>query len=301
MFQTRLMDFNVRFSVADTNRNAKGEVVDSTMERRVPLIADMIRSEQIDVVGVQEAKECVHHGRTKITHFEWKSRLCAALPEYGCTGAQTKAHGEGGYIFYKTSKYEKIDSGHFYLARAEGCEDASTEVLETPNNNGVDRVCAWVMLRDKESGGHLLFFDTHLSDAVAPIVEYQSDIIVTEIPKIVARMEKKHGVVNCPVALVGDMNAKPDSGTYRNFTSLLRDSLLIAEETDWTEADCSAPNYTLLAEGESYPKGKRIDYIFVSDAIKPLTYEMICTSTNRCPYGEFLSDHNALVIDAEIG
>ena len=97
------------------------------------------------------------------------------------------------------------------------------------------------------------------------------------------------------------MNAKSDSGTYRNFTSLLRDSLLIAEKTDWTEEDCSAPNYTLLAEEEAYPKGKRIDYIFVSDAIKPLTYEMICTATNRCPYGEFLSDHNALVIDAEIG
>lgn len=299
--KTRLMDFNIRFSVADTNLNAKGEIVDSTMERRVPLIANMIRSEQIDVVGVQEAKECVHHGRTKITHFEWKTRLCAALPEYGCTGAQTKAHAEGGYIFYRTSKYEKIDSGHFYLARAAGSEDASLEVLETPNNNGVDRVCAWVMLRERESGQHLLFFDTHLSDAASPIVEYQSDVIVTEIPKIIARMEKIHGVADCPVVLVGDMNAKSDSGTYRNFTSLLRDSLLIAEKTDLTEADCSAPNYTLLAEDESYPKGKRIDYIFVSDAVNVLSYEMIYTATNRCKYGEFLSDHNALVIDAEIG
>ena len=81
----------------------------------------------------------------------------------------------------------------------------------------------------------------------------------------------------------------------------MRDSLLIAKKTELTAEDCSAPNYTLLGEDEPYPKGKRIDYIFVSDAVVPLTYEMIHTATNRCPYGAFLSDHNALIIDAEIG
>ena len=52
MTNARLMSFNICFSVSDTNTNAKGELVDSTMERHVPLIANMIRAEGIDVVDV---------------------------------------------------------------------------------------------------------------------------------------------------------------------------------------------------------------------------------------------------------
>ena len=147
MTNARLMSFNICFSVSDTNTNAKGGLVDSTMERRVPLIANMIRTETIDVVGVQEAKECIYYGKTRTIPFEWKSRLEKALPEYGCVGAQTQYHGEGGYIYYNKSKYTVIDNGHFFLVKAEGSDDASLTVKETPGA-GADRVCAWVLLRD---------------------------------------------------------------------------------------------------------------------------------------------------------
>ena len=299
MTAARLMSFNIRFSVLDSNVNVKGEVVDSTMERRVPLIANMIHAEKIDVLGVQEAKEGVYYGKTRTIHFAWKSRLEAALPEYACVGAQTRAHEEGGYIYYNKQKYTAVENGHFFLVKAEGSDDASLTVMETPGANA-DRVCSWVLLRDNATKDHFLFMDTHLSDAAAPIVEYQAGVIVDEIPKLISKMEHDHGVKNCPVILVGDMNSKPDSGAYRVYISLLRDSLLIAANASVDGSYCTSPNYNLLAEDESYSRcGNRIDYVFVSDGIKVNRYDMIHTTTNRCKYGEFLSDHNALTMNIE--
>ena len=121
----RVMCFNLRYGTADDG--------DNRWECRKDLIPRAIRSFDPDLLGVQEA-----------LRFQ-ADELRAALPDYGFVGAgrdDGRDAGEFCAIFFRRSRFEQLDAGHFWLS----------ESPDRPGSKGWDadlpRVVSWVRLRD---------------------------------------------------------------------------------------------------------------------------------------------------------
>lgn len=97
----RAATYNVR------QLNAGDDAKGNGWERRLPVIASLIRYHDFDIFGAQE----VFHSQLE--------DLLGALPGYGYTGVGRDDGAEAGeysVVFYKRDRFELLDSGHFWLA-----------------------------------------------------------------------------------------------------------------------------------------------------------------------------------------
>ena len=87
--------------------------------------------------------------------------LTEGLPEYGWVGVgrdDGQEAGEFNPVFYRKDKYDLVDSGTFWLS----------ETPELPSlgwNGGCNRLCTWVILREKATGFTYAHVNTHLDNA----------------------------------------------------------------------------------------------------------------------------------------
>ena len=115
--------------------NAGDDAKGNGWQRRLPVIASLVRFHGFDIFGAQE----VFHSQLE--------DLLGALPGYGYTGVGRDDGAEAGeysVVFYKRDRFELLDSGHFWLA-----EDPSRP------NKGWDAkyvsICCWGRFLDRET------------------------------------------------------------------------------------------------------------------------------------------------------
>ena len=87
--------------------NAGDDAKGNGWQRRLPVIASLVRFHDFDIFGAQE----VFHSQLE--------DLLGALPGYGYTGVGRDDGAEAGeysVVFYKRDRFELLDSGHFWLA-----------------------------------------------------------------------------------------------------------------------------------------------------------------------------------------
>ncbi len=242
---TTVMSFNI-FCAGDSE-NAR--------ENRAPLVIRAIRSASPDVFGVQEA------------HNEWMKYLCEKLPDYAYVGVgrdNGKKKGEYAAVFYKKSKYDKLDEGRFWLS-------------ETPQKPGLGwdavcvRICTWVKLREKESEKEFVVMNTHLDHVGKLAILNGAALIAQKTAEIAGDL---------PVILTGDFNVGPDSEAYRvlvdgGFT----DARDLAACTDRGK---TYHGFTTGAEGISL-----IDHIFVKGSVAAVQVQV----NRKKIKGHFPSDH----------
>ena len=102
--------FAQSFSAATYNvrqLNAGDDARGDGWERRLPVIASLIRYHDFDIFGAQE----VFHSQLL--------DLLAALPGYDYTGVGRDDGAEAGEyaaVFYKKDRFQLLDSGHFWLS-----------------------------------------------------------------------------------------------------------------------------------------------------------------------------------------
>jgi endonuclease/exonuclease/phosphatase family metal-dependent hydrolase len=233
--ELRLMSFNVRYE--------NGEDAGSRAWRqRVVGAVRMIRDEQLDIIGVQEAL----HGQA--------ADLWASLPDYEFYGAgrdDGRRAGEYSGIFFRRDRFEMdaSDRGTFWLS------DTPEKPGSKTWGNEIPRIATWLRLVDRSSQRGCYVFNTHWDHRHQGSRERSAQLLVERI-----RDRKQPDE---PVVLLGDFNAVEQNP---GLTTLRRD----AELTDVFQKlhPAEAARTTLHFWRGSRNGSLKVDHILVSEGAR---------------------------------
>jgi endonuclease/exonuclease/phosphatase family metal-dependent hydrolase len=232
-----VMSFNIRYGTANDAPNhwsARKERVFGVFKEHAP-----------DAVGLQEAL------RFQIDEIR------AAVPEYGEIGEGRDGGEAGEYsaVLYRRERFEVAESGTFWLS----------ETPEKPSitwGNTCVRICTWARLIDRKSKESFYLYNTHLDHRSQPSRE--------KSVRLIARRMNERKVKDDPVVLTGDFNAGEENSAIRYLKGVdaggeksplpLVDSFRVLH-----------PDERVVGTFNGFKRetgGAKIDYIFVSPAVK---------------------------------
>jgi endonuclease/exonuclease/phosphatase family metal-dependent hydrolase len=224
---------------------------------RASLIVEDVNSVKPDIIGFQEAT---------FIHYDY---LKNAMPDYSSEMAYRDNFvlSEGCPIFYRTDKFELIDSGSFWLSE-------TPEIMSKDWGSEHYRICVYVILREIESGTEFAVFNTHL--------DHVSDEARINGIKVV--LDKISAFGDLPAVLMGDLNAKEDSETIESAFESFDDGMKNAPITT------DAPTYHNWG---NFDAAKRIDYILTSKGDATVSeYHVL----DNCHDGVYSSDHASIFV-----
>lgn len=228
---------------------------------RASLIVDDVNRVKPDIIGFQEAT---------FIHYNY---LTEAMPDYSSEMAYRDNFvlSEGCPIFYRTDKFELIDSGSFWLSE-------TPEVMSKDWGSEHYRICVYVVLKEIATGKEFAVFNTHL--------DHTSDEARINGIKVVLDKIAEFGDI--PAILMGDMNAKEDTETMKSAYESFDDAMKAAPVTEDT------PTYHNWGNAE---KAKRIDYILTSKLDATVfEYHVL----DNCHDGVYSSDHASIYVKLKI-
>ncbi|WP_040279549.1 endonuclease/exonuclease/phosphatase family protein [Psychroserpens damuponensis] len=237
------------------------KVGDNSWTNRKAFITNQIKFYEPDVLGVQEAMP---------NQMKDMDSLLVHYSYVGVGRDDGKNEGEFSAVFYKTDKFNIMNSGTFWLS-------------QTPNSVSIgwdavcNRVCTYVLLEDKKSSKKFWIFNTHF-DHVGK--EARKNSVPLIIKKIKELNKDNHSVI-----LTGDFNMEPDHESITHIKTELRDSKEIA-------ALVFGPEGTFNGFQFDKPVTRRIDYAFVSNTISVSKYAVLSDNWNL----HYLSDHLPVLI-----
>lgn len=243
----KLLSFNLRYDITSHDL--------MSLDVRGTHLMEIVKKYDPDSIGFCEATD------------NWMNYLRKEMPKlgYSCVGVGRNSGKTGGTgngnehspVFYKTDKYELLESDTFWLS-------ATPEVAGSKTwGNSITRICTYAILKDKQTGVIYAHFNTHF--------DHQSEdsrvnaVIVLEA--YINEALKKYGDIGIVVS--GDFNLNMQSAPYLSLVSFLDDSRTIAKEKlvvgsttngyrpDSWESSSSAGNTPTVGTGSP------IDYIFV--------------------------------------
>jgi len=252
----KVMSFNIRTSLAD---KGTANAWTCRKERAVRLIQDT----NPDIIGFQEVY---------IDQFE---DLCTGLPGYVYGGSWSEGKGydrEYAVIFYKESRFTRLDGGIFWLS-------------ETPDRPGMgwdahyERTCSYARLLDKEVNREFMFFNTHLDHA--------GQVAILEGAKLV---RQRIDACDLPVIITGDFNCTEASEAYKAMIQpRMKDAKYIANVTmKYGTFHAWKPPCSELREQSP------IDFVFLTQSdFEVLGYEVLVNGEPEA----YSSDHYPIVAD----
>lgn len=260
----KVMSFNIRYDNPGDSSRGEGWTT------RREAVSKLISGSGADIVGTQE-----------VLHHQFAD-LKARLTDYdvvGCGRDDGKRAGEYEALWYKRSRFEKLDTGNFWLS-------------ETPlvkGSLGWDGACvrmaSWALLRDRLTGKKILAVNTHLDHVGAVARREGVNLILEKLKEIAPEV---------PAVVTGDFNSGSRSAPVKHITDTslpfhLVDSRAIAEIT-------SGPQWT-FHDFNRQPVDERliIDYALVTPGIRVKNYTVIPTvPSSETQFN--ISDHNAVII-----
>ena len=252
----RVMSFNIRREIFIDALNH--------WQLRKGLLVETIRNFNPDLLGTQEALA------------NQSDYLREHLTGYDFVGAGRNDGRRGGEmcgVFFRTARFDKLDSGHFWLS-------------ETPTRPGskswgtsFPRMCTWVKLRDRADGSVLCLFNTHFDHRGKRARDESARLLRRTIERIAGHL---------PVIVTGDFNTTDDSAPYRTLIAGTRRG--DERFTDTYRAVNRAADAG--AEGTRHDfwgvqGGPRIDWIVTSGEFKTVSASIDRTREN----GRYPSDH----------
>ena len=205
-----------------------------------------------DVIGFQEVTK---------THYKY---LCESLPQYDSviTYRDNSLLAEGCPVFYHKDKFDLTDKGSFWLSE-------TPDQMSRGWDAAFNRVCSYVLLREKQSGRELAVFNVHL-DHIGRKARAESIKLI---------LEKVTAFGGQPCVIMGDLNCGEKSDTYLTATSLFSDAKYLAPDT------CTGATYHNW--GAALDR-ENLDYFLISKTgITPLAYRILNASYG----GVYPSDH----------
>ncbi len=241
--------FNVRL---ETSRDTGNLWTD-----RKVYVASLIRFHGFDIFGTQEGfKNQLDDIQSQLPEYE----------RYGIGRDDGKEKGEHSAIFYKKDRFDFIKGGDFWLS-------------ETPEKPGfgwdarINRICSWVMLKEKKSKKTFYCFNVHY-DHQGMVARRESSKLLLDKIKTIAG--------NAPVILTGDFNGNHSSEWYQLIanSTTLRDTY---REVKYPYVN----NGSFQNFGRNFTKADIIDHIFISSQFSVKRWGVLTDSYN----GKFPSDH----------
>ena len=221
---------------------------------RADLVCDDINSVQPDIIGFQEA--------TPI-HYEYLKKILVGY-DNEMAYRDNFILSEGCPIFYRTDKFEKVDSGSFWLS----------ETPEKPSM-GWDAACkrtaTWALMKDKKTGKQFYFVNTHLDHRGSEAQRKGLELIVSRISHINPK--------GYPMVLTGDFNVKPNNDALKDLDTKMMSARKIAPRTD---------NHPTFNNWGKIKPDMVIDYIYVSGFAACPEYH---TVTEKYGSWKYVSDH----------
>lgn len=227
-------------------------------EDRKPRIKALMDQYHADVVGFQEIRP---------VWLEFLETAFGETYEIYCQYRTTTGKPEGPAIMWKREKFELLKKGTFWLSDTPEKESDGWDTLGYPRN------AVWVTLRERESGKTFTYINTHFGFGDEGQVK-SAKVIYDHI-----------GRCNMPALVTADFNMKPDAPAYAAMTEKL---------TDLNMATARDPEITYHAYGAK--DGCLIDYIFLTEEFKPLTYRRMTETFD----GKFPSDHYGIYGEVEL-
>ncbi|NCI45235.1 endonuclease/exonuclease/phosphatase family protein [Sediminibacterium soli] len=218
--------------------------------QRYPVIVSMIRFHAMDIFGTQEGL------------YQQLEDLRNNLPGYTYIGVgrdDGRHAGEHSAIFYRTDKFDLLESGDFWL---------STQT-DHPNKGwdaALPRICSWGKFREKGTRFVFYMFNLHMDHVGVKARAESAKLILQKIsgfPK------------NIPVILTGDFNVDQHNESY----ALINHSGILKDVYDLAPVKL-ATNGTFNSFDPDAGTESRIDHIFVSKAFTAKRYGIL-TDTYR--------------------
>ena len=231
----RVMTFNIRYGTANDGENH--------WEKRKDFLIDTIKAFDPDLLGTQET-----------LGFQ-RDYLAEKLKQYDVLGVgrdDGREAGEMAALYFKRSRFEKLDGGHFWLS--ETPDQAGSKSWDT----SLTRMVTWVKLRDRRQprGKPIVFLNTHF--------DHRGRQARLESARLIRRRVVDLGAVG-PIVVTGDFNTGEGSEPYvalfdpeNNNKSPLVDAYRVAHP----KREANEGTFSNFAPGTN--DGARIDWIAVS-------------------------------------
>ncbi len=244
-----ILSYNIRY--ASFNNNPEN------WDKRMEGVISIINGH--DFVGLQEVVpvQMDNIGAKLENEYSWFFRTREADP----------GKGEGCPVLYNKTRWEVIDSGHFWLS----------DTPEIPGSNtwgaAFPRMVSYGFFRAFISGDSILVINTHFDHVSQPAREKSIELILEKFAREINLM---------PVIIMGDLNVKPENPVYQKILSsgTLTDSF---RSMNPEESNAGA---TFHGWKTDLPVD-RIDYIFCSPMLKVKSSQVLHDQYN----GMYPSDH----------
>lgn len=253
----KVMTYNIRY-------DNPGDGVNQWSNRKEK-VADLIRSHDPDLVGLQEV--LIHQLRD----------LATLLPEfdyYGIGRDDGKEKGEFSAIFVRRKRLEVLKDSTFWLS----------PTPDVPGSKGWDallpRVATWVHLRDKESQKEIRYLNTHF--------DHRGVLARTKSAELILKYLEPISRKKIPLIMTGDLNVERDTETFRVLTA----SKLLLDSKPKNNNDPTACGFEVANR-----KCVGIDYVLHSKETKLKTYKVL--NDNDGKY--YPSDHLPVVVELGFG
>jgi endonuclease/exonuclease/phosphatase family metal-dependent hydrolase len=256
--EIRAMTFNIRYGTANDGQNR--------WENRRELVCNVLRDNQPDVAGLQEA-----------LRFQL-DEIRKVLTDYGELGVgrdDGNTQGEYAAILYRVEKFRVDESGTFWLS----------DTPEVPGSNqwgnACVRICTWARLIDKKSGKGFYIYNLHL-DHVSQSGREKSVVLLTQ--RICSR---KHGD---QFIVTGDFNAGENNPAIlylKGRTELGSAANPIPMVDTFRILHQDSTDVGTVHSFKGGVTGEKIDYILVPKAAKVSESQIVRTSFG----GYWPSDH----------
>ncbi len=235
--------------------------------RRMHLFAQQINDALPDVLGVQE-----------LNSF-WEEDLRELLPQYDYYGVKrggddTEKNSEINGIYYLKDKFELLESDTFWIS-------LTPEKESRFEGAGCNRICSFVVLKNKSTDLVLAVFNTHLDNVSLEAQNLGGALIAEKSDEL----KKEYGEIS--TVITGDFNQYADGPAVK-----------VLEEKGFVNACNTVENgkttTTYQGWGKDYYEAP-IDFIFTYKSAQISNY----TVHNQKMDGSFVSDHFMITAELE--
>lgn len=245
--ELKVMSYNIRLGSANDGTNS--------WAYRCPATIEMIEDQKPDVMGLQEAlMDQVLLVKEFTKDYEY----------VGVGRDNGKKEGEFMAIFYNKKAVKLLKWGTFWLS-------------ETPDEPSLGwdaeckRTATWALMKDKRTGKHFYFVNTHLDHVGVEARKNGLKLIVDRIQEI--------NPEGYPMVLTGDFNIKPYAAELKELDSRMQSARKVAHKTD---------SHQTFNDWGKAKSDMIIDYIYISGFSECVEYQ---TVTQKYSDRKFISDH----------
>lgn len=254
-----VVSFNVRYNSSEDGINI--------WENRKDWLTHSIRFLSADIVGAQEVTY------SQLTDMQ---ELLQAYSYVGI-GRDGGNKGEFSPVFYKRERLELLEHDTFWLS------ETPKQIASKGWDAALPRIVTWALFRDKVTGNTFYHFNTHF-DHQGKEAQIKSAILLSKKIKEIAK--------KAPVLVSGDFNSSPESEPIKTLLESNLNDPYITLDKDRVYG----PKYSFNGWNVEGRSSNRIDYIFYSGAVKPLSLQIMDAQRGD----RFISDHFPVIAKVKI-